>query len=351
MNLNSKTTRESGIELLRIIAASGIVFSHFLNDGDIGNLRGSSFVVYDALRTPVACAVNVFLVIMGYFSCLSSKRTLGKPISLIIQMSFYGIVLYSILTLLGYHTWSIKDFVWSAVPYSWFVTLYLVMFFISPYINLIISNLSRREWKWFLGFFITFYSIWPMVLGIIESINKYYEAWSTIGRCGDFAGYHIITFILMYCIGSCIRLNKIDEKMSLRHALCGLTAMILIDFCLRLIPINSTPWHIARWYSNIFVIGMTFYSFILFKKLRIKSSIINTFATCAFTIYLIHTKLFIVVDTVSVIRQPIPLSLATILCFIIVVCVISFILYKVYSLLFGRAISNLDKYKIPYFDK
>lgn len=351
MSLNKKTSRESGLELLRIIAALGIVFSHFLNDGDISNLQGSTFVMYDALRTPVACAVNLFLVIMGYFSCLSSKRSLGKPSGLLIQMSFYGIVLYSILTMFGYHTWSIKDFVWSAVPYSWFVTLYLVMYFISPYINLIISNLSSREWKWFLGFFLAFYSIWPMILGVIESVNRYFEAWSTIGRCGDYAGYHILTFILMYCVGSFIRLNKIEEKISIKHALGGMVIMVMIDFSLRLIPIESTPWHIARWYSNIFVIGMTFYSFILFKKYRIQSRFINTFATCAFTIYLIHTKLFVIVDTTSVIRQPILIAIATIICFLIFVCVFSYILYVVYSLLFDRVITCLDKYRVPYFDK
>ena len=346
-----KQPRESGVELLRVFAAIGITYSHYLNDGILNDVDGGNYLIFDFLRVPVTSAVDVFLLIMGYFSCTTYKRTLGKPLNLLGQMSFYGVIIYISLLLLGYHPWRLKDLIWNAIPYSWFITLYLVVYFISPYINMVITKFSAREWKWFLGFILFFYSIWPMTLGIIEGLNRYYEAWSTIGRCGDFAGYHIITFIMMYCVGGCIRLNKLDEKVSTMHAVYALFVLYMLDYGIRFIHLDSSPWHIARWYSNILVVAMAVYFFILFKKLKYKSKIINSFATSAFTIYLIHTKLFTVVDTYSTLRLSILIALLKIGGFILIICVVSFVLYKLYYLLFGGNISKLDKYEIPYFDK
>ena len=351
MKQSKNTHRESGIEILRLLAAIGIVYGHYLNDGDINDLDGHNFLIFDLLRVPVTCAVDTFLLIMGYFSCTTQKRTIGKPLNLLGQMSFYGVIIYLSLLLLGYHSWALKDFVWNAIPYSWFITLYLVVYFTSPYINMVISRLSAREWRWFIGFILFFYSIWPMMLGIIEALNKYYEAWSTIGRNGDFAGYHIITFIMMYCVGGCIRLNKLDEKVSTTHAVFALLALIGLDYGIRFIHLESTPWHIARWYSNIFVVGMSAYVFMLFKKLKYKSKKINTLASSAFTIYLIHTRLFTVVDTYSTLRLFFPIALLKIGEFILFICVMSFVLYKLYYLFFRKIISKFDKYEIPYFDK
>lgn len=347
-----KNNRESGIELLRILAAIGIVYGHYLNDGHINDVDEANFLFFDFLRVPVTCAVDIFLLIMGYFSCTSYKRSYGKPVNLLGQMSFYGVVIYLVLSCLGYRTWSLNYFISSAIPYSWFITLYLVVYFISPYINMVITKLSPREWKWFLGFILFFYSIWPMMLGIIEAFNRYIESWSTIGRNGDFAGYHIITFIMMYCVGGCIRLNRLDEKISTTHAILGLVVLIILDYGMRFIPLESTPWHIARWYSNIIVVAMAVYSFIIFKRIKYRSKYINAYASCAFTIYLIHSKLFVLVDTYSTLRLPISTALLKIGFFILFICVASFLLYVAYNFLVGRYVSNrLDKYEIPYFDK
>lgn len=190
---DKRLIRESGIELLRIFAATSIVYGHFLNNADY-SLGGVKSVIYWFIRIPGISGVDLFMLIMGYFMCSSSKRTLGKPLSLIFQMMFYSVCLYLGFTALGWSEFSVAKLAHKFIVCSWFVTLYIVIYFISPYINIVLSKLSFREWKWFLFFYLFFFSIWPMVLGVLEHFGCYLEGWSTIGRGGDQAGFHIITY-------------------------------------------------------------------------------------------------------------------------------------------------------------
>ena len=349
--MRTKSTRESGVELLRILAAIGIVYSHFLISGKYSDdVSLDNYLWFDLLRVPVASAVDVFLVIMGYFSCSTQKRTFGKPLGLIAQMIFYGLVLYLCFVVLGLLHFSLNEMVGYGLPLSWFITLYLVVYFLSPYFNIIFLKFSKREWHCFLLFLIAFFSIWPMILGILESAGHYFEEWSTIGRNGDYAGYHIITFFLMYAIGAYIRFSRIDEKISNYNIWAIILSLWVGNFVLRLLPIESSPWHIARWYDNILVVLMAGSFFIAFKKIKIHSRIINHFAAASFTIYLIHQRFFQFFDTYSILRMTFIKSIAYIFAIIFMICFCSWLLYYFYKFTLGSIISKYGRGNIHYFD-
>ena len=102
----SKTKRQSGIELLRIIAMIQIIFLHayqygLLHDaskaaGDIDGILVT--FVWSLCRTPV----DVFIMISGYFMITSQfdiKKTIRRGGKIYGAMIFYSIILSIILSM------------------------------------------------------------------------------------------------------------------------------------------------------------------------------------------------------------------------------------------------------------
>lgn len=352
MNTQIKA-RESGIELLRILAAAGVVFSHYCNEGGIfsDSIGGGNYLILSLIRSFTISSVDIFVLITGYFLCATNKRSIGKPLGLLLQVVFYALVIYVVLMLCGVESFSVKHLVGKLVPANWFITLYVVLFLISPYINVVINNFTEKDWKVFLITVLTFFSICPMILGVTESFGYPLDSLSTIGHTGNAAGYSLINFITLYCVGAYIRLCDITEKVSAKVTIIIATACAIILWLMRMIPINSTPWHIAGWYDNIFCIVLAASLFITFKKIQISNGIINAVAKAALSVYIIHYSLFVLVNPVKTLQLPVYLTLLHILLFIIFTFVVALVLFHLYNLLFKRLIKILDKHNIPYFEK
>ena len=102
----SKIKRQSGIELLRIIAMIQIIFLHayqygFLHDASkaAGDIDGTLVTfVWSLCRTPV----DVFIMISGYFMITSQfdiKKTIRRGGKIYGAMIFYSIILSIILSM------------------------------------------------------------------------------------------------------------------------------------------------------------------------------------------------------------------------------------------------------------
>lgn len=345
---NQLNHRESGIELLRILAAAGVVFSHFCNAGDIFDLPmgGGNYLLLTLIRSFTIASVDIFVMITGYFMCTSNKRTLGKPLFLLLQIIAYSIVLYLVFVLFRYQPWSVKSLIGKFIPVNWFITLYLVLYFLSPYLNIIIGRLNIKEFRTLLVVMLLFFSIWPMVMGVTSSFGFSFEGLSTVGRGGNNAGYTFINFVSLYLVGAYIRLNKMDEKVTAKRtlfisAMCG-----ILLWGLRMLPIDSEPWHIAGWYDNILVILLAASLLVLFKKMKFKNTIINTISKAAFTVYIIHSSFIPLFDTYSIIREPLYIAIPLILLFIVMIYVIALILWKIFSLCTRKLQAKFDSVEL-----
>ena len=86
--------RNSNIELLRIVSMLMIVILHFLMHGQI--LKWSAFgskeyAIYWMIEAFVFVSVNAFVLISGYFLCLSEFKV-SRPMEIWSQELFYSIV-------------------------------------------------------------------------------------------------------------------------------------------------------------------------------------------------------------------------------------------------------------------
>lgn len=86
----AKPPRESGIELLRILAACGVILLHY-NDGKAFKWVESNTInqyLLFGIESLCICAVDLFMVISGYFLGTTQKRKAIKPVELILQIGF-----------------------------------------------------------------------------------------------------------------------------------------------------------------------------------------------------------------------------------------------------------------------
>lgn len=147
---NVKQGRESNVEFLRILAAAGVVVLHY-NNKDMG---GALAVVQPGSRTDLLlnllecffiCAVNLFVLITGFYMYRNPKRDLLKPLSLFWQVILFSVGAYLITAAVNGESFSGPRFLNSFLPTNWFVTLYTVLYIISPFLNASFQNLRERK--------------------------------------------------------------------------------------------------------------------------------------------------------------------------------------------------------------
>lgn len=95
--LPQKNTRQSNLELLRILATLFVVIVHYNNTGS-----GKAFLYTDAMplhyeillifEMLAICAVNIFVMISGYFLCTSTQVKISK-----IALLYIDVIAISVL--------------------------------------------------------------------------------------------------------------------------------------------------------------------------------------------------------------------------------------------------------------
>ena len=144
--------RKSNIELLRIFAALGVIVLHYNNPNIGGGIKyaksGSAEQnIMLVLESIFICAVNVYVLISGYFMRKSMKRDLLKPLELIVQLIVYEFSFCIIKTLAKGKRITFDVIVSYFTPSYWFIFVYIAMYLISPYLSLVWDKLSPKAKK------------------------------------------------------------------------------------------------------------------------------------------------------------------------------------------------------------
>lgn len=150
-NIVQKTNRNVGLDILRIFSMLGIVTLHILGHGgvlDFSSIAGGvNYYALSFLKAISYFSVNVFVLISGYFLC-QKKFRLEKLIALIFEIVFWGTICYLASIFLGNNSFSVFDFVKSLfawlVGVYWFPTVYLALYILSPFINILVRNINKE---------------------------------------------------------------------------------------------------------------------------------------------------------------------------------------------------------------
>lgn len=297
--MNSKE-RKSNIELLRIISILGVIVLHY-NNTEMGQgflySVGANKVILYILESVFICAVNVFMLISAYFLCNKEERKYEKPIELIIQVSLFGVAFQVLSMAMNQRAWSVTSIFSGLIPNNYFVILYIVCYFISPYINILLKNLGQDKSKKFIILLFCTFSCWPTAVDLFQEITR--REWtglSSIGMLGSQNGYTIVNFLLIYAIGAYLGIYGNEQRKhvpinnnKMRIGITILLAIVITIWALALNQIEiigGSAWA----YCNPLVIIESILIFQIFNEIQMGSNkVINQLAKAAFTVYLLHT--------------------------------------------------------------
>ncbi len=352
-----RAERQSNIELLRIVAALGVIVLHYNNPSIGGGYKavadGSiNQLVMTVSEAAFICAVNLFVLITGYFMKNSSKRDLLKPIELFAQLAVFETAFYLIKELPKGEPFSFGRFMSYYTPSYWFVFVYIALYLISPYINSVWARLDAKGKKTLLCISLGLFSVYPIAWEAVTNLSasgiwgedkvSWYgleQGISTLGLFGSQAGYSIVNFVLMYMIGCYLRDREDDiaktgeGKLILLYILniALIVGWTYLDKAISGAPINTTTgWN----YENPLVISEAVLLFMIFKNAHIKQSkIINRIAAASFPSYLIHKNLLEYAGIENAVRGSTPLLVLHIAASTLIIYLISFVIYEIYNLI------------------
>lgn len=191
----SMESRNYGIDVLRLCSTLGVVVLHVFgataNEFDSG-INGCISSFFQIL---CMCSVNLFGLITGYL-CVEKKQHRHLPLlRILFQVLFYSFIITILVKNLR-PEWILgtRNFIESLFPFGsrlWYVTAYIFVYCMIPYINNFIASCDKNMLKRFL--MITFFLL---------------SCVTTFGLKDYFLinmGYSCFWLIYMYFIGAYIR--------------------------------------------------------------------------------------------------------------------------------------------------
>lgn len=282
----SKINRESNFELFRIICMVMVVTLHVLGHG--GAIEGIevntlNFYIAHFLESFSIVAVNCYILISGYFG-VNSEFKIKKVLMLYFQILFYSIFISVTFWAVGIEKVSIGNLINTILPITtqvwWFVTLYLILYILTPYINKLMRSMSEEEFKRLIIILIAIFVIWPSVRVKLKPID-------------NLSGYSLYQFIFMYIIGGYVRLFYKEKKLKR-----GLLILVYLISCISLLIFNVGVSTIIGKsfgiysYNFILVFISSISLFLFFKEISLKSNIVNRISSLTLGVYLIHDHPF-----------------------------------------------------------
>lgn len=285
-------TRQTNMELLRIVSMLMIITLHFLSHGGVlGSLTPFSlpyFLIW-TLEGIAYVAVNCYVLISGYF-LISSEFMMKKLLILLGQVVFFTASIYLLFLLTGQIEFSKKALLFAFIPVIskqyWFITVYVGLYILSPFLNMTIKAMTQKQ------------HLACIVVGVLLfSVIPSFAFFSSTFYFGD--GYGIVWFGVLYYIAAYIRLHYKPTfkagKSALRYLLFA-ALVPLSKFAINLIAQTVYPKMVGSdlfyTYNSVLVFAASVALFVWFTNIRISgkaaNKIILLLAPLTFGVYIIH---------------------------------------------------------------
>lgn len=292
-----KHQRMANIELLRNISMFMVIAIHLFT---------KTSVLWEIdLRQPVYCiswflyglcmtGVNCYVIISGYFLS-DSKFKVEKLLKIYVQVLFYSVTISLIAKyVLGLEMTSSWLAVFMPITHReyWFATVYIGMYCLMPFLNLLIKTINQKQFQCLLAVLSILFSIIPTFL--------HADGW-----LGDEGAYGIVWFIFLYFIGAYIKMYYQGDW--LKGTWLLYTSVILLIPVTKFVVLLIGGWQNMIGMEKILRVSEVFYNFnsvpalcasvvlfICFLQLKIENTkiafMINLLSGMTFGIYLIHNN-------------------------------------------------------------
>ena len=289
--MEKKKERSLGLDIIRTIAIFCVFTVHAIAykgvlDAEQLSLKWTFFV---AIRFFAMSSVPLFLLLTGY---LNNKKEISKKyykgiIPLLISylvISLIEIVATAIFsqTSINWKISIIELLNFTANDYAWYFEMYIGLFLLIPFLNILYDNLQRKKEKQILIGSLIFLTLVPQ---IVKSF-KLGEFWLDITP--DY--WQIIYPITYFYIGKYIR--EIQPKFKIVYRILSVILALSVPciFCYMYSTETQYAWFIFNGFEALTTAFTAISIFILFYdfkyKLPIIEKVFSEIAICSFEMYL-----------------------------------------------------------------
>ena len=268
--------RNVSFELLRIIMMLQVIFLHISLYGGYTDCAKSlgmgGKLVYWVLWLMSRCPVYIFIILMGYFACESgTKLKVDKVLKIYISMFFYSVLITVFFGIFRPGEVNFKFFLRSLIPFSsatwYFMTLYLLMMILTPYINRMLDGIEKKEFTILIGLCTFIFCIWQH-LAMVAPFKDFFSVYNVI-ETGS--GKSLYDFIFMYLLGAYMRRYK-GMQLSKIVYLIAFIVFGMINVALVAFYPDSEINHVVTNNDNFFVVLQCVCLFRIFEGFKMKKS-------------------------------------------------------------------------------
>ena len=171
--------RKSNFELFRILSAFVIVMHHYVihSEWNFGENLGVKQIFLDITGSAGKFGVNCFLLISGYFLVNKAFKP-KKLLQLWLQVFFYSISIFLIFSFLGenHSIFNIRNTIVASFPVVfqqyWFISSYVLLYCLTPFLNILVKNMNKKQHILLLIILFMFLSIKPMLSLLVVNFGS-----------------------------------------------------------------------------------------------------------------------------------------------------------------------------------
>ena len=293
---NIESGRNVNFEILRSLSMLFIVMLHYLKSvGDVLSFDISTgaglfnYIASTFLFILFSTAVPCFVMITGFFLVNKTEFNIKRIEKTWLRAFFIVFAIYGVAYLYDHNVEHLKD-VFSVLYMGfregvslWFVDYYLGLIFISPFLAILVRNLSKRQYQLLL------------VVMIFINITVFGRFGTALGVVNN--GYSLQYFVLLFLVGGYIRLYNPFKKEN--HCIIGIIVFTVLQLLVMLV--HSIVHEFGSFNQVNFVYsGLVFFVsvfvFIWVKNHSFSSILWKPFVRVApytFAVYLFHDNLYI----------------------------------------------------------
>ena len=256
-----------------------IICGHLIQMHSYDELFDESWYIGYSIYPFCVVAVDVFVLISGWFGIkLYYKKLLGINW----MVTFYAVIILLFSLALGYKALNLRTdwmpFIPIITKQYWFITVYIVLCLISPFLNKLVEILDKRTFQKLLLILFVLFSLLPSAAFVFN-----------FKSVTEDAGYGIVNFMFLYLLGRYLRLHYKADKSKYIFLLGFVSSMALLAI-FQMVYSHLLGFHFDALLSNdtTFVHVGSVCLLLYFSKLDFTYKWINMLAAPCLAVYVIH---------------------------------------------------------------
>ncbi len=286
-----KNKRIAGLDIIRSIAIFFVISIHFLFNTNFYHMpiHGKGMIILTGCRHLLATCVPLFMVLTGY---LNSHKELNKDYYKGLLKTLKSYIFIAIICVIfrefyfnEHHSflyWLEAIFNFTANDYSWYIEMFIGLYLLIPFLNILYKNLNTKlNKKYLIGTLILITSIPSITNTLIimsKPVNVLPDWWTSI---------YPLTY---YFIGAYIK--EYQPKLKLSKNIVYMIIILLVHTTVYYLLYEGRTYykhHLVQYY-NILNLMLTTLIFLLFYQKDIKNQVlkklISLISICSLDMYL-----------------------------------------------------------------